>query len=88
MRRKKHSTVGAFSLLMISLFAVGAAAQTADLPRAEYPRPQFARADWLNLNGEWESSGTTPMPASARAGTGGSGGLRSESSCLFLFRAN
>jgi beta-galactosidase/beta-glucuronidase len=22
--------------------------------RAEYPRPQFARHDWLNLNGEWE----------------------------------
>ncbi len=54
MRREKHSTVGALSLLMISLFAVGAAAQTADLPRAEYPRPQFERADWLNLNGEWE----------------------------------
>ena len=39
MGREKHSTVGAFSLLMISLFAVGAAAQTADLPRAEYPVP-------------------------------------------------
>ncbi|MEI8079963.1 MAG: sugar-binding domain-containing protein, partial [bacterium] len=24
------------------------------LPRPEYPRPQFVRADWLNLNGEWE----------------------------------
>ncbi len=24
------------------------------LPRCEYPRPQFARADWLCLNGEWE----------------------------------
>lgn len=23
------------------------------MPRAEYPRPQFERADWLNLNGEW-----------------------------------
>lgn len=22
--------------------------------RAEYPRPQFQRNDWLNLNGEWE----------------------------------
>lgn len=22
-------------------------------PRAEYPRPQFARERWLNLNGEW-----------------------------------
>jgi beta-galactosidase/beta-glucuronidase len=24
------------------------------LPRPEYPRPQFVRAEWLNLNGEWE----------------------------------
>ncbi|MCU1583447.1 MAG: glycoside hydrolase family 2 sugar binding protein [Microbacteriaceae bacterium] len=24
------------------------------IPRAEYPRPQFVRADWLCLNGEWE----------------------------------
>lgn len=23
-------------------------------PRPEYPRPQFVRRDWLNLNGEWE----------------------------------
>ncbi|MBA2481101.1 MAG: beta-galactosidase, partial [Planctomycetes bacterium] len=24
------------------------------LPRSEYPRPQFVREDWLNLNGTWE----------------------------------
>ena len=24
------------------------------MPRAEYPRPQFERPDWLCLNGEWE----------------------------------
>ena len=23
------------------------------VPRAEYPRPQFERQDWINLNGEW-----------------------------------
>src|SRR5687768_5340962 len=23
------------------------------LPRPEYPRPQFVREDWLNLNGTW-----------------------------------
>ena len=22
-------------------------------PRAEYPRPQFERSEWVNLNGEW-----------------------------------
>lgn len=25
-----------------------------EIPRGEYPRPQFARTDWLCLNGEWE----------------------------------
>ena len=25
-----------------------------DIPRNEYPRPQFARADWLCLNGPWQ----------------------------------
>ena len=24
-----------------------------DIPRSEYPRPQFVREDWLCLNGEW-----------------------------------
>ncbi|MDP9170431.1 MAG: glycoside hydrolase family 2, partial [Acidobacteriota bacterium] len=24
------------------------------MPRPEYPRPQFVRSDWLNLNGIWE----------------------------------
>ncbi|MFC0270372.1 glycoside hydrolase family 2 protein [Metabacillus herbersteinensis] len=23
------------------------------IPRSEYPRPQFERAEWMNLNGEW-----------------------------------
>lgn len=32
----------------------GAKSDTPWLPRSEYPRPQFARADWLCLNGEWE----------------------------------
>lgn len=25
-----------------------------DIPRQEYPRPQFARSLWFNLNGKWE----------------------------------
>jgi hypothetical protein len=24
-----------------------------DVPRPEYPRPGFVRADWLNRNGTW-----------------------------------
>lgn len=31
-------------LLSISVFAI---------PRHEYPRPQFERPDWVNLNGDW-----------------------------------
>jgi len=27
---------------------------TEAIPRPEYPRPQFVRDEWLNLNGEWE----------------------------------
>ena len=23
------------------------------IPRPEYPRPQFIRNDWINLNGKW-----------------------------------
>jgi beta-galactosidase/beta-glucuronidase len=26
----------------------------ASIPRPEYPRPQFVRSEWLNLNGQWE----------------------------------
>ena len=26
----------------------------AQIPRPEYPRPQFVRSTWVNLNGEWE----------------------------------
>ena len=26
----------------------------AAIPRAEYPRPQFVRQTWMNLNGIWE----------------------------------
>lgn len=25
-----------------------------EMPRPEYPRPQFVRNDWMNLNGSWE----------------------------------
>ncbi|TFG61643.1 MAG: beta-glucuronidase, partial [Gemmatimonadales bacterium] len=27
--------------------------KTRAIPRAEYPRPQFERTDWINLNGPW-----------------------------------
>ena len=29
-------------------------ARAADIPRPEFPEPQFERADWMTLNGEWQ----------------------------------
>ena len=31
-----------------------------DIPRPEYPRPQFVRETWLNLNGSWQFSFDQP----------------------------
>ena len=40
--------------VLLCLYAlVMAASAWAQQPRAEYPRPQFERQDWVNLNGEW-----------------------------------
>ncbi len=36
-------------ILLLYCFALHAG----DTPRPEYPRPQFERYDWINLNGEW-----------------------------------
>ncbi len=36
-----------FWILMSSLWAV-------EIPRAEYPQPQFQREQWMTLNGQWE----------------------------------
>ncbi|HHW49556.1 MAG TPA: hypothetical protein GXX14_13220, partial [Clostridiaceae bacterium] len=27
---------------------------SATIPRPEFPRPDFERQEWLNLNGEWD----------------------------------
>ena len=39
-----------FVALVSSLFI---SIQASGIPRPEYPRPQFERADWINLNGTW-----------------------------------
>lgn len=44
------------SILFASLFILfcnSAISQEKSIPRPEYPRPQFERADWINLNGKW-----------------------------------
>ena len=37
-----------FAIMVVAAMTVFAAQ-----PRAEYPRPQFERSEWVNLNGEW-----------------------------------
>ena len=40
-------------LLLVTLFlTMGAHAQTIPLP--EHPRPDFERANWINLTGQWD----------------------------------
>jgi len=39
-----------------ALLVLGATMSVAageNIPRPEYPRPQFERTDWVNLNGKW-----------------------------------
>jgi len=36
------------------LLAAALASAAADIPRPEFPQPQFEREQWLNLNGRWE----------------------------------
>ena len=38
---------------IFAFMAVTAVTAFAAQPRAEYPRPQFERSEWVNLNGEW-----------------------------------
>lgn len=35
------------------MLCVFTASAQSNIPRPEYPRPQFERADWINLNGKW-----------------------------------
>jgi beta-galactosidase/beta-glucuronidase len=52
MKKGFQSSIGTTISLMAILFsAVFSFAQT--IPRPEYPRPQFERTEWKNLNGPW-----------------------------------
>src|SRR5512133_2707117 len=42
----------AFSTMLFAFLTLSAAGQ--NIPRPEYPQPQFERAKWMNLNGIWE----------------------------------
>lgn len=43
-------------IVVIALLSFGVAFQASafDNPRKEYPRPQFERESWVNLNGKWD----------------------------------
>ena len=40
-------------LILVGLLLSFTLNATNDIPRPEYPRPQFERSEWINLNGEW-----------------------------------
>lgn len=40
------------TILLVAI--VGFQVKAGDVPRKEYPRPQFERATWINLNGQWD----------------------------------
>lgn len=40
-------------LLLVGLLLSFTLNATNDIPRPEYPRPQFERSEWVNLNGTW-----------------------------------
>ena len=49
----KSTMAGMFAALAVATGASALAQAEKALPRPEYPRPQFVRADWVNLNGTW-----------------------------------
>jgi len=55
---------------VIMLMAGATGAQT-DIPRPEHPRPDFQRADWLNLNGQWQWEVDEAGDGETRGLTGG-----------------
>lgn len=48
-----HFTLTAALVVCLAL-ALAAAGAEAAIPRPEHPRPDFMRADWVNLNGAWQ----------------------------------
>lgn len=46
--------MGLKNFLILPLLLAGLCLSAGNLPRPEYPRPQFERREWRNLNGEWD----------------------------------
>ena len=41
------------SWLVLAFFSISRSTAGAEIPLPEHPRPDFERAEWVNLNGEW-----------------------------------
>ncbi len=52
----KRNRIFCTAALLLSALLPSVANADSSVPRPEYPRPQFERADWVNLNGEWTYS--------------------------------
>src|SRR5690349_16727617 len=46
--------VRALIFALMALAGMQLASQPSAVPRSEHPRPDFARQDWLTLNGAWQ----------------------------------
>src|SRR5689334_6558337 len=44
------------SIGFVWLVVAAAIVRSADIPRPEFPEPQFERSSWLSLNGTWDFS--------------------------------
>ena len=57
-RRHGKATMGktliAVMGILLTSCAMASPTTDTDIPRAEHPRPDFQRAQWLNLNGTWQ----------------------------------
>lgn len=75
--RKTHLVLVGL-LLSITLNA------TNDIPRPEYPRPQFERAEWINLNGTWNYE--FDFPIQGKPEVDNRKAVRQHNYCSFLSR--
>ena len=53
MTSRKILSLAAAVITGTAAFLQSGGAAAAALPRPEYPRPQFERSEWINLNGQW-----------------------------------
>ncbi len=52
MRFDRRALIGAS--VLVAAFSLGAQTPQSPIPLPEHPRPDFERAEWLNLNGTWQ----------------------------------